>query len=66
MDNLTLYNYITEAQEALVKYWGEDGKKVKGRFTKPFNLVQRIETLYTFRLRLKPDIISKIPAISNI
>ena len=28
MDNLTLYNYITEAQEALVKYWGEDGKKV--------------------------------------
>ena len=28
MDNLTLYNYITEAQEALVKYWGEDGKKI--------------------------------------
>lgn len=28
MDNFTLYNYITEAQEALVKYWGEDGKKI--------------------------------------
>ena len=28
MDNLTLYNYITEAQEALVKYWGENGKKI--------------------------------------
>ena len=50
----------------VVTFTTEDGDEVKGRFTRPFNLVQRIETLYTFRLRLKPDIISKIPAISNI
>lgn len=31
MDNLTLYNYITEAQDSLVRYWGEDGKKVIGQ-----------------------------------
>ena len=29
-----------------VTFTTEDGRKVKGRFTKPFNLVQRIETLY--------------------
>ena len=28
MDNLTLYNYIIEAQNGLVDNWGEDGKKV--------------------------------------
>ena len=30
----------------VVTFTTEDGNKVKGRFTKPFNLVQRIETLY--------------------
>ena len=29
-----------------VTFTTEDGRKVKGRFTKPFNLVQRIQTLY--------------------
>ncbi len=31
MDNITTYNYLIEAQDALVKYWGEDGKKVIGQ-----------------------------------
>ena len=30
----------------VVTFTTEDGRKLKGRFTKPFNLVQRIETLY--------------------
>ena len=34
------------AFNGVVTFTTEDGRKVKGRFTKPFNLVQRIETLY--------------------
>ena len=46
INNLDEPQYDSGEFNGVVTFTTEDGRKVKGRFTKPFNLVQRIETLY--------------------
>ena len=44
--NLDEPQYDSGEFNGVVTFTTEDGDEVKGRFTRPFNLVQRIETLY--------------------
>ena len=46
INNLDEPQYDSGEFNGTITFTSEDGKKVKGRFTKPFNLVKHIETLY--------------------
>jgi len=46
INNLDEPQYDSGEFNGVVTFTTEDGDEVKGRFTRPFNLVQRIETLY--------------------
>ena len=47
INNLDEPQYDSGEFTGVVTFTTEDGRKLKGRFTKPFNLVEHIETLYT-------------------